>query len=48
MVVRKPIEPVGGHFFKASNMGQSATGCLTVSSFLKSFRQVRRHGRLRR
>jgi hypothetical protein len=40
MVVQEPIEPIGGHFFKASNMGHSATGCLTVSSFLRSFRRV--------
>jgi len=48
MVVREPIEPISGHFASASNMGQSATGCLTVSSFLRSFRHVRRERRRRR
>jgi hypothetical protein len=48
MVVREPIKPINGHFFKSSITGQSATGCLTVSSFLRSFRQVRKQTRQRR
>ena len=38
MVVREPIAPIDEHFSKASGMGQTTTGCLTVSAFLRSLR----------
>ena len=46
MVVREPIPPVNDHFAPIHRQGD--VGCLTVSAFIRSWREVRRERRAAR
>ena len=45
MVAAEPIAPISDHFSPSSVQYQGAVGCISVSSFVRSWRAVRRRRR---
>ena len=45
MAASEPIAPISDHFSPSSVQYQGAVGCISISSFMRSWRAVRRRRR---